>query len=230
MDEIANRAAPEAPRFEYPAPDPTRPYVYPGTPVLINLFDIRNVAALQRAVDAVAALRGEQLEAQPPAGEFDLVHLCAIHRALYQDVFAWAGQLRTVDTEKHGQNFLPAADIPEEFQRIHRELEAEAFLRGLGPDAFAGRLADYYYRIYAVHPFRDGNSRSLRHFCTALAAAAGCRLDLAGIHPTALLTACRHRYFRGDDGPLRDCMRQATSVARSPAAEGAVPPAPTAAR
>lgn len=213
MDDISNHAAPEMPLFGYPAPDPARPYVYPGTPVLINLFDIRNGAALERVVNAVASLRGEQLKAQPPAGEFDLAHLCAIHRALFRDIFAWAGQLRTVDTERDGQVFSPAAEIPAELQRIHCELEGEAFLRRLGHDAFAERLADYYYRIHAVHPFRDGNSRTLRHFCAGLAAAAGYRLDFAAIDRTALLTACRHRYFREDGGPLRDCMRQATLVA-----------------
>ncbi|MCX7157028.1 MAG: Fic family protein [Rhodocyclales bacterium] len=203
-----NITSQEMPRTDYPAPDPARPYVYPGTQVLINLFDIRSMAVLNRVVNTVARLRGEQLQDDSIPGEFDLAHFCAVHRALFQDIFAWAGQIRTVDTEKQGLNFLPAADISVEFRRIHEELKDGSFLRGLGLATFASRLADYYYSIYAVHVFRDGNSRSLRHFCTALAAAAGYRLDFAAIDQPALTAACRQRYFNGDSGPLRACLRQ----------------------
>ncbi|MDP2132446.1 MAG: Fic family protein [Sulfuritalea sp.] len=197
-----------ASRIDYPAPDPAKPYVYPGTPVLINLFDIRSLDVLDRVVETVAGLRGEQLATAPVAGGFDLGHLCAIHRVLFRDVFAWAGQVRTVDTERQGQDFVPAAQIAARCADIHAALQADGFLRGLDPESFADRLADYYYSLYAVHPFRDGNSRTLRHFCADLAAAAGYRLQYAAIERTALLAACRQRYFKDDSGPLRDCVRQ----------------------
>lgn len=203
-----NTRSQQAPRIDYPAPDPAKPYVYPGTQVLINHFGIRSVAVLQRVVDAVAGLRGDQLQSAPPPGEFDLPHLCAIHRTLFQDIFAWAGQPRIVDTEKLGQDFLPAADIPGGFQRLHAELKAENFLRDLAPEEFADRLTRYWYCIYAVHVFRDGNSRAMRHFFAGLAAAAGYRLDFAAVEPAALLTACRTGYFKDDMDPLRDCLRQ----------------------
>ncbi|MDP1733400.1 MAG: Fic family protein [Sulfuritalea sp.] len=196
------------PHVDYPAPDPARPYVYPDTQVLINHFGIRSMPVLQRVVDTVAGLRGDRLERDPLAGDFDLPHLCEIHRALFQDIFAWAGQIRIVDTEKHGQDFVPAADIPGSFQKLHEELKAENFLRGLDPEEFAGRLAHYWYGVYAVHVFRDGNSRAMRHFFAGLAAEAGYRLDFAAVDRAELLTACRNRYFKDDMAPLRDCLRQ----------------------
>jgi cell filamentation protein len=196
------------PRTDYPAPDPAKPYVYPGTQVLINHFGIRSMVVLQRVVNAVAGLRGDQLNASPVAGDFDLPHLCRIHSALFQDIFAWAGQPRIVDTEKRGQDFLPAANIPGGFQHLHDELKAENFLRGLAPEEFADRLTRYWYCIYAVHVFRDGNSRAMRHFFTDLAAKAGYRLDFAAIEHTALPTACRTGYFKDDMEALRDCLRQ----------------------
>jgi cell filamentation protein len=206
---------PQVPRIDYPAPDPAKPYVYPGTQILINLFGIRSMSVLQRVVDTVAGLRGDQLGRDPVPGDFDLPHLCEIHRALFQDIFAWAGQIRTVDTEKAGQDFLLAADIPGRFQRLHDELKAEDFLHGLDPEEFAGRLAHYWYGVYAVHVFRDGNSRTMRHFFAELAAAAGYRLDFAAIARTALLTACRNRYFQDDMETLRACLRQIIRPARA---------------
>jgi cell filamentation protein len=202
----------QVPHIDYPAPDPAKPYVYPGTRILINNFGIRSMPVLQRVVDTVAGLRDDQLNGSPVAGNFDLPHLCEIHHALFQDIFAWAGQIRTVDTEKHGQDFVPAADIPGGFRHLHAELEAENFLRGLDPEKFGDRLTRYWYCIYAVHVFRDGNSRAMRHFFSGLAAAAGYRLDFAAIDPTALRTACRTGYFKDDMDPLRDCFRQITRL------------------
>ncbi len=210
------------PHIDYPAPDPAKPYVYPGTQVLINHFGIRNMAVLQRAIDTVAGLRGEQLERTPLAGDFDLPHLCAIHHALFQDIFAWAGQPRIVDTEKRGQDFLSAMGIQGGFRHLHDELKGENFLRGLDPEKFGDRLTRYWYCIYAVHVFRDGNSRAMRHFFAALAAAAGYRLDFSVIAGTALLDACRTGYFKDDMGPLRDCFRQI--IRRQRASNADAPP------
>lgn len=195
-------------RIDYPSPDPARPYVYPGTVTLINHFGIADMEVLQRVVDTVADLRGEQLRAAPPAGEHDLAHLCAIHRALFRDIFAWAGQVRIVDTEKNGQNFILAADIPGSFRAIHQELKAGNFLRGLDAEEFASRLARFWYAVYAVHVFRDGNSRSMRHYFATLAAAAGYRLDYSLLERRALREACRHNYFNQDIAPLRGHLRR----------------------
>lgn len=199
-------------RIAYPAPDPAKPYVYPDTQILINHFGIRNMAVLQRVVNTVAGLRGDQLNSDPLPGDYDLQHLCAIHHALFQDIFAWAGQIRSVDIEKQGQHFVVSADISRRFQLMHEELKAEDFLRGLDLEGFPGRLAHYWYSIYSVHVFRDGNSRAMRHFFARLAAAAGYRLDFAAVDRTALLAACRGRYFKNDLEPLRDCLRRITFV------------------
>src|SRR5690606_15090999 len=40
-----------------------------------------------------------------PSGSFDLKHLRAIHRHLFQDVYDWAGELRTVEIFKGGSQF-----------------------------------------------------------------------------------------------------------------------------
>ena len=202
----------QIPHIDYPAPDPAKPYVYPGTQILINHFGIGNMAVLQQVVNVVAGLRGDQLEDEPVPGGHDLRHLCAIHHALFQDIFAWAGQVRIVNTEKKGLDFVPAADIPGRFQEVRAELEAENFLRGLDAEEFAARLAHYWYEVYAVHVFRDGNSRTMRHFFAGLAAAAGYRLDFSASEPMALVTACRSRYFDGDMAALRSCLRQITSA------------------
>lgn len=61
--------------------DGTDHYVYPGTTeVLRNLADIRDQAALDAFEADATALRMLELVADPIQGDFDLKHLCAIHR------------------------------------------------------------------------------------------------------------------------------------------------------
>ena len=70
-----------------------RDYCYPPDfTVLRNRLGIRVARTLDAAERQFVAQR--LLEAVP-TGEFDLAHLKAIHRHLFQDVYDWAGELRT---------------------------------------------------------------------------------------------------------------------------------------
>ena len=80
-------------------------YVYPGTEVLFNKADIREQAALDVFEADVTAVRMLELFNQPIQGEFDLSHLCAIHQYLFQDVYVWAGEIRTVDISRGTSRF-----------------------------------------------------------------------------------------------------------------------------
>ena len=62
----------------------------PDYTVLRNRLDIRDAATLEAAERELVALR---LLEPVPAGDFDLDHLKAIHRHLFQDVYAWAGDV-----------------------------------------------------------------------------------------------------------------------------------------
>ena len=78
------------------------PYVYPGTSVLRNRFGLTDAADLDR----VERLHTTNRSLEPiPRGSFDLAHLRAIHRHLFQDIYDWAGELRTVEISKGRQQF-----------------------------------------------------------------------------------------------------------------------------
>ena len=48
------------------------------------------------------AARLIELDALPLAGRFDAAHLKAIHKYIFQDVYSWAGEFRTVKISKGG--------------------------------------------------------------------------------------------------------------------------------
>ena len=78
------------------------PYVYPGTNVLKNKLGLHDADALDRAERGLVRLR---IQEGAPTGEFDLAHLRTIHRHLFQDVYDWAGELRTLEISKDGNQF-----------------------------------------------------------------------------------------------------------------------------
>jgi cell filamentation protein len=87
------------------------PYCYPGSAVLRNKLDIRDAAALEAFEEEVTRERA----AEPlPAGKLSVTHFRAIHRHLFQDVYTWAGGLRTVRMSKGGSMFAYPEHIPDQ--------------------------------------------------------------------------------------------------------------------
>ena len=69
-------------------------YCYPPDfTILRNKLNIRDLPTLEAAERQFVTQR--LLEAKVPKGDFDLEHLRAIHRHLFQDVYEWAGNVRT---------------------------------------------------------------------------------------------------------------------------------------
>lgn len=101
------------------------PYAYPGTSVLRNRLDIRDAGILEAFEVEISMLRaGEPL----PQGTFDPAHYCSIHHHLFQDVYEWAGQCRTVRSSKGGNAFCYPEHIPAQMDALFRSIRVrEAF-------------------------------------------------------------------------------------------------------
>ena len=86
------------------------PYVYQGTTVLKNIPRIRNQEVLDRFEADRVGQRSLELIECPLVGLYDIEHLQGIHRYLFQDVYEWAGEFRTVDIAK-GNSFFCACAV-----------------------------------------------------------------------------------------------------------------------
>ena len=100
-----------------------------------------------------------------------------------------------------------SAFVPEQIALVFRRLAAETYLLDLSPQTFAERAAHFYGELDAVHPFREGNSRTLRLFFSGLAYSAGYQLDwriLAAEERLRdqLYAARDQAVMHGDSGPL----------------------------
>lgn len=157
------------------------PYIDPETGVLNNLVGARTYDDLARAEGELVSLRMSELIERGnlhPTGTLD--DFCRIHRALFQDIYAWAGSIRTVEIRKNldgAEFFLPSANIAMGIEWSRSELLRDNMLKGLKRSAFLERLAYHYDNYNFVHPFREGNGRTQRLFWTLLCHDAGYDLD-----------------------------------------------------
>jgi fido (protein-threonine AMPylation protein) len=170
-----------------------------------------DAATLEKAEAALVAARSYELLQTPLEGCFDLAQLQAIHRHLFQDLYEWAGELRTVDISKGGQRFAHRAHLARSATPIFQQLAKENYLAGLDPVAFSDRAAHYLGELNALHPFREGNGRAQREFVSQLAHAAGYYLAWENVKLPDMLQASIES-FQGDTSKLVALIRENLSL------------------
>jgi len=181
------------------------PYCYPGTNILRNLLGLRTQSELDRAERLLVQLR---IEEGTPLGEFDLKHLQAIHRHLFQDLYDWAGEVRQVEISKGGSQFQFRQFISTGVADIHKRLVAARFLKGLSSDQFAEKAGEIIGDVNYVHPFREGNGRTQLEYLRQLADFAGHNFSAVTFDPVQWHQASRAAH-RGEYGLMAAAIRGA---------------------
>ena len=138
-------------------------YFYPNTDVFINNLGIKDNKELDKKEAEITFERLVELNENPIVGNFDSNHLIEIHKYIFQDLYPWAGKYRTVHTGKNNSSFCDYKEID---QRLKYELNLmnEDTKNVSNIDMFKNLIADYFIVLLNIHPFRDGNGRSIREF------------------------------------------------------------------
>lgn len=168
--------------------------------MLINKADLRDATQLAAFEHEMALTRADE---PLPAGGLDFAHYRAIHRHLFQDVYSWAGELRTIRIGKGGSWFCYPEYIEREMTRIFEALAFADHLLGLDRTEFRDMAAHVLADINAVHPFREGNGRTQFSLLVLLAETAGFTVDLADLDHDRFLKAMIAS-FHGDERPLAE--------------------------
>src|ERR1035437_1011365 len=199
--------------------DDSDPYLYPGTDVLKNVPDLRDAEQLAAFETLNTAARAYELLQNPIAGEFDIAHLKAIHKHIFQDVFTWAGELRTTmlgKAEYLGQPpawFTPPHLLEHEAERIFGLLHRADLLLGLRRVEFARQSAQLLAEVNRLHPFREGNGRTQRPFVDALARQAGHELYFDVVSRERMVRASIEAH-RGNLGMMTRMFEEITDAGR----------------
>ena len=180
---------------------------YEGTSCLINKLDIKDEKQLDVMEAHITLAKISILQQTPLDGNFDFEHYKAIHKYIFEDLYDWAGRVRTVNLSKKGTSFVKAEMIEEIATACFNRLKKQNYFKGLDKDSFVEEITDFYCVTNNIHPFREGNGRTQRVFLSQLAFNAGYEMDFANIDTDKLMIATIQA-ANGVDMYLKEILRE----------------------
>ena len=162
---------------DYSYIDPDYAYTDPKSGVLRNREDINDARLLHVFESIKVSVRLEELQITPIKIKNSST-LLDIHKYLFQDVYSWAGQIRTVEISKGGKPFFPLSHFRNAFMRIDTLIAEFRKINRKNIAQLAHKLAEILDNINYLHPFREGNGRTQREFLRLLANEKGLSLNL----------------------------------------------------
>ncbi len=148
------------------------PYILPNR-TLKNKLGIKDAVKLDKAEAALTADRLAEIDNKGPKGPFNYERLKATHHYIFQDIYEWAGQPRTISISKDHSSFTPSYLIQHHTENLFSRLQKDNFLQSLKSKEFAEKITEFFANLNQIHPFREGNGRTQRAFTEALAKQAG---------------------------------------------------------
>ena len=119
--------------------------------------------------------------------KFDVEYIKSIHRHIFEDVFDWAGEFRTVPIYKEevvipglSLDYTDPKNIEKELSECLDEMNSCDW-NHLSLDNKTKQFTKYLARFWKIHPFRDGNTRSTLTFANQFAKEYGFPLDLGSL-------------------------------------------------
>lgn len=154
------------------------PYLYDDVNTLINLADIKDSELLRKAeadITNIAMVGVYNLKYD----KFDTETLQDIHRKIFGQIYAWAGDFRTIQMTKPEDvlggdtvRYSYPKEIKKELNSVMKEIK-KLKRTGDNDDDIVFRLVRIIAKIWQIHPFREGNTRSVIVFAVLLANSLG---------------------------------------------------------
>lgn len=158
------------------------PYVLKnGT--LKNLLGITDYEELKQAEKDIAYVKliNAEEEIKRPC---DIRLLKRIHKHIFEDIFEWAGEFRTIPIYKE-ERVIPGVSLeyaePKNIEKeLTKRLEEMNSInwKGKGIDEITKQFTKELAKLWRIHPFRDGNTRTTLTFAHIFAKQKGFEMDL----------------------------------------------------
>lgn len=170
-------------------------YLYEDCNVLRNRLNIKDRALLDDAEADYVTYRLKEIAINPLPGAYNYEHLLKIHQYIFQDLYEWAGQPRKLNIYKEepilGGISIDYSDwvtIAKDTENVLTEMGKKLWNSMLLHEA-ATHFADSMAKLWRIHPFREGNTRTVVTFCCQYA-------DEIGLNPNRKLFEDNAQYVR----------------------------------
>ncbi|MCL2337655.1 MAG: Fic family protein [Firmicutes bacterium] len=161
------------------------PYLYDDVDVLRNLGNIHDAEELRRAEGDVTRHTMAMVYGQKFT-KFNTETLCEIHRIIFDNLFDWAGEFRTIPLIKHEET-LGGDTVRYAYpNQIKKELDVASkeiarLKKSDSKQELLFKLVRITAKIWQTHPFREGNTRTVISFIVLLAAHLKIEIDYTQI-------------------------------------------------
>lgn len=122
--------------------------------MLDNRLNIKDMSYLAREEERLSKIRALELFEKNLLATFSIgtfKGLSAIHHYMFQDIYPFAGKIRTVNIAKGNFRFAPLMYLEASLSHIDKM-----------PQNTFDEIIEKYVEMNIAHPFREGNGRSMR--------------------------------------------------------------------
>lgn len=180
---------------------------YPDTTVLVNKLGIKNQEELNSVERQFVLLRSSQVEKEAVFENVSFDFYKSLHKNLFGDLYEWAGTVRNINISKKGTVFCNYDDLEKIGKLKFQRLSELNYLKKLNKSTFLDELSELYHDLNMLHPFREGNGRTLRLFITLLVRNAGYNLNFSECDSDLLMIATI-KAAQGDLSLLREVFEE----------------------
>jgi len=158
------------------------PYLFDDVDVLRNKLNIRDEKLLDRAESDITYIKFANVD-EAVSGDFDVCFLKKLHQYIFEDIYDWAGNFRVIEMTK-GERVLGGDTVRySNSDNIEKEcinvIETINTLnwKELSTKQTAEQFAKLIASLWQIHPFREGNTRTIMTFATIYAENKGFSMD-----------------------------------------------------
>ena len=157
------------------------PYLYEDVNVLKNLANIKDNEKL-RQMEGDLTVIGMAVVYAKKYDKFDINTLCDIHKTIFGGLYEWAGEFRTIQMTKSEKvlggdtvRYAEPSQISKQLKDIFKEISK--LKPNMPKQELVFKLVRITSTIWHIHPFREGNTRTVVAFSVLLADYLGIDLD-----------------------------------------------------
>lgn len=142
-------------------------YTYKGSNVIKNKLNIKDEKTLKKYETKMVAFKLSTIRFAKINKTFDEEHIKFIHKYLFGEIYDFAGEYRLENITKENFRFSEYQYIEENLKSIVKKINIEE-IKKLDFDTQISKISEIMTDLNVLHPFREGNGRTIREFTREL--------------------------------------------------------------
>jgi cell filamentation protein len=165
-------------------------YTYENSDVIRNKLNIKDENLLKEYETSIVSLKLASLYKNKKVYDFNEKGLKAIHKYLFEEVYDFAGEYRLENIVKENFRFSEYEYIEENITKIMKKIDIES-VKKLDLQNLCKFLSEIMTDLNVLHPFREGNGRTIREFIRQIAYVCGYEVNFFDVEYEKILSVSK---------------------------------------